>query len=801
MHHIRIREKRLLPQDGLILGNGDFSVSVYCDIGKLGFRLGKGDLWDRRLMYWADPEPVDIQEFEEGISQEGWKCGPHGGTEIIATKAPAKDPDRMRQVCQGCPPSYVRFPSPCPKPAGEFAMYLAPDLGYPTFEFDLILEEGLLNITAEFEEGYTVWITTAVDPEENLLLLQWQTRGFREKNYTGNRKTPVRFSLSREADRDLEEFSDAYLISYGRSPFFGTESNPLAVPLDKPEIIWMGDQPCVIQRIPAELTYPTGFACAMTLFGASGYRIADMPKSMTRGFVAYPKDPFEGKVFLGLETTGEDGTRATDKLKRAQALAAEPDRLSEAILHRLKAYNSTFWATSSMETEDKTFEACWYETIYLQRCAYQSGKQAPGLFLPSTLKDYTYWHGDYHTNYNIQQPFWGMPTSNHPELMKPYLELMTRWFLPLGRHIAEKYYHCRGCFIQLSGYPMVMPEDPLGVLPMGRMAYMTGFSMEQFWQYYRYTMDLDYLRQTGYPFMRECALFYHDFLTLGADGLYHAFPSNEGEDGFTGDSEYYRDCPEVILHIRQCLYLTLEAAKLVSPEDPLVPGLLERLNKLAPPRGESWPVLEALAQHRYECSSPRFGKVTTPYDGGDYREAVDMMPESMWMNCQEWYLGHDIDFVMLPGIRKGGSDAQAIWPFTRQEIRKWRRENGSLTGMCRALYGQPGIFTETFGITAVIGEMLLQSYDGAIGIFPCWPLDKALSFRDLRAEGAFLVSGACAEGKITHWSVYSEKGGLCSVYMDDTHTVWCEGREIPVIRDSYGRPAFYTEPGKHYELK
>ena len=47
MHHIRIREKRLLPQDGLILGNGD--------------------LLDTRLMYCIDPILADIKEFEEGI--------------------------------------------------------------------------------------------------------------------------------------------------------------------------------------------------------------------------------------------------------------------------------------------------------------------------------------------------------------------------------------------------------------------------------------------------------------------------------------------------------------------------------------------------------------------------------------------------------------------------------------------------------------------------------------------------------------------------------------------------------------
>jgi len=211
-----------------------------------------------------------------------------------------------------------------------------------------------------------------------------------------------------------------------------------------------------------------------------------------------------------------------------------------------------FWSKSHLSVSDPLVENLWYETLHARRCAYRQDTVPPGLFLPSTVPDYSHWHGDYHTNYNFQEPFWGDYTANHVDLGDAYFQGM-KYLLRIGRKIARDYYDCRGAFIQLSGYPIDAKDDPLGVAPMGRMAYMTGWAMNQYWWRYLYTLDKDWLRRTGYPVIRDCALFYTDFLRKGEDGLYHAFPSNQGEDGFTGDPKDYTDRAQVMQHVRYCL--------------------------------------------------------------------------------------------------------------------------------------------------------------------------------------------------------------------------------------------------------
>ena len=58
--------------------------------------------------------------------------------------------------------------------------------------------------------------------------------------------------------------------------------------------------------------------------------------------------------------------------------------------------------------------------------------------------------------------------------------------------------------------------------------------------------------------------------------------------------------------------------------------------------------------------------------------------------------------------------------------------------------------------------MLIQSHTGVIRVFPAIPGNwEKSSFRDLRTEGAFLVSAEMVDGKVARIRIYSEKGGRC----------------------------------------
>jgi hypothetical protein len=104
-----------------------------------------------------------------------------------------------------------------------------------------------------------------------------------------------------------------------------------------------------------------------------------------------------------------------------------------------------------------------------------------------------------------------------------------------------------------------------------------------------------------------------------------------------------------------------------------------------------------------------------------------------------------------------------------------------------------------------VNQMLLQSLDGVIRVFPAVPDSWAVSFETLRAAGAFLVSARRDPGCTISVRVMSERGGLCT--MADPFGV---GRAR--LRDDAGGSAelhadprrhfvFPTEPGQGYDLE
>ena len=91
-----------------------------------------------------------------------------------------------------------------------------------------------------------------------------------------------------------------------------------------------------------------------------------------------------------------------------------------------------------------------------------------------------------------------------------------------------------------------------------------------------------------------------------------------------------------------------------------------------------------------------------------------------------------------------------------------------------------------------IQEMLLQSHEGVIRCFPCWPKDQNARFGTLRARGAFLVSAEMKAGVVRGVKIISEKGRACTV-----HNPW-PGKSVRVIRN--GKPA-ESLSGERFVLK
>ncbi len=139
----------------------------------------------------------------------------------------------------------------------------------------------------------------------------------------------------------------------------------------------------------------------------------------------------------------------------------------------------------------------------------------------------------------------------------------------------------------------------------------------------------------------------------------------------------------------------------------------------------------------------------------------------------------------------------------------------------------PCMMEFTGEMLAAVNEMLLQSHNGIIRVFPALPdgdpeygrmirhghsfserMDRLLPYeawQDVRfdkllAKGAFEVSAALSEGKLAFILVHPKKGGrvrITSPYLDAGTPVRCGDEILPSYRDG-GILTFDTEAGKDY---
>jgi hypothetical protein len=71
-------------------------------------------------------------------------------------------------------------------------------------------------------------------------------------------------------------------------------------------------------------------------------------------------------------------------------------------------------------------------------------------------------------------------------------------------------------------------------------------------------------------------------------------------------------------------------------------------------------------------------------------------------------------------------------------------------GLCAAWPGHGYYLAESWAFAGLTAELLLQSVNDIIRIFPAWPAELDAAYADLRAQGGFLVSAEQKSGE-TIW--------------------------------------------------
>lgn len=145
------------------------------------------------------------------------------------------------------------------------------------------------------------------------------------------------------------------------------------------------------------------------------------------------------------------------------------------------------------------------------------------------------WECDYHLNVNLQMAYWPAAALGMGKQEDPLFTFCERC-VPYAREAARKLYGCRGvCFpLQTDSSCRTTPESTGWCVWIGAAAWLAS----HFTRRWRYEKDETFLKNRAYPFLKEVAAFYEDYLVLREDGLYHIAPSQSPENKFEGTGDY-----------------------------------------------------------------------------------------------------------------------------------------------------------------------------------------------------------------------------------------------------------------------
>ena len=226
--------------------------------------------------------------------------------------------------------------------------------------------------------------------------------------------------------------------------------------------------------------------------------------------------------------------------------------LHESLLQKYDAFAmehasqwQKFWRTS-IRLPDYFLETLWHLHIYLIECASGRGgkyiEQACGLNGLWDIRRPSLWGSMWYWDVNIQEAFWPVFSANKLELGKLFCDGYLRYAESIAEYTKDVY--------GVEGWALDYPHTLYSCIQPWCAQFL--------WQYYRYSGDIEFLRQQAYPvFVKQIKMFAH-IAQMGDDGKLHILYDISPEQG-----PISQDSVITIATVKWLIKFTLEAAEIL----------------------------------------------------------------------------------------------------------------------------------------------------------------------------------------------------------------------------------------------
>ena len=455
-----------------------------------------------------------------------------------------------------------------------------------------------------------------------------------------------------------------------------------------------------------------------------------------------------------------------------------------------------FFSKSSVCIPDKEIEKRYNASLYLLACCMGNKEFPPGLFGNFITDDFFPWAGDYHMNYNFEAPYYGVFTSNHPELFDGYMSPV-KDMSEKGKSFAQLF-GCKGIAFPVNFGPKALDlysqKDckEHGILFLGQKSHSAYCAVIPIRHWYA-TYDKEYARENYYDYVVDVARFWQDFLVKEKGKYYikndacHEIPYYRGEkfNYFThkGQIEAVNNIMSLGL-VRLLFKAVIDMSEELGLNSELIPVWTEILDNLS-----DFPICYKRGKKcfRYSKKGLRWRNDNTVglqhiYPASQIglssdKKLLKIAKNTYFINDRR--LDDNGSNSYLPAGARIGVDPSFLIEGIKQNINEF--------GLDNMLFKHHGGGIEHLAmIPSTINEMLMQSHEKILRLFPCWDKSQNASFCNLRADGAFLVSSAIENGSIVSLKIKSLMGRQCTVECDRISRIIVAdtGKKIKFKKDS-----------------